>query len=84
MATKIKLMKLLQEMRGFSEFGRRPSAPRPSSLYLLQLRSHLAETSKSKRRLIVTVDMKDSTNFPHPVKINYLKPTLPDDASSAV
>jgi hypothetical protein len=78
MATKIKLMKLLQEMRGFSELGRRHAPGRPSSLYLLQLRSHLAETSKSRRRLIVTVDMKETTNIPHPVKITYLKPTPPE------
>lgn len=79
MATKIKLMKLLQEMRGFSELGRRFTAPRPSSLYLLQLRSHLVETSKSKRRLIVTVDLKDTVNIPHPVKINHISPALPDE-----
>ena len=84
MATRIKLMKLLQEMRGFSELGRRPSAPRPSSLYLLQLRSHMSETSRSKRRLIVTVDLRDTQNIPHPVKINYVKPTLPDEINSVL
>ena len=84
MATKIKLMKLLQEMRGFSELGRRPSANRPSSLYLLQLRSHLTETSRSKRRLVVSVDLRDTTDFPHPVKINYIKPTLPEEINTVI
>ena len=84
MATKIKLMKLLQEMRGFSEFGRRATTSRPSNLYLWQLRSHLTETSRSKRRLIVTVDMKDNTNIPHPVKIKYIEPTLPDETQSSL
>lgn len=84
MATKIKLMKLLQEMRGFSEMGRRPSAHRPSTLYLLQLRSHLTETSRSKRRLIVAVDLRDTLNIPHPVKINYIKPTLPEEINTVI
>jgi len=84
MATKIKLMKLLQEMRGLSELARRPSPPRPSTLYLLQLRSHLSETSRSKRRLIVTVDLRDTANIPHPVKINYIKPTLPEEINTMI
>jgi hypothetical protein len=76
MATKIKLMKLLQEMRGFSEFNRQHPAPRPSSLYLMQLRSHLAQTSYSRLRLAIKIDLKDSVTLPHPVKIKYVKPTL--------
>jgi len=71
MATKIKLMKLLQEMRGFAEFGRRHFAPRPSALYLIQLRSHVAETSRTKRRLVISVDLKDHPDIPHPVKITH-------------
>jgi hypothetical protein len=84
MATKVKLMKFLQEMRGFTEFGRRHFSPRPSPLYLLQLRSHLSETSRSRRRLIISVDPKDSDNIPHPVKINYLKPTLDHEVNPVV
>jgi hypothetical protein len=84
MATKVKLLKLLQEMRGFSEFNRRHPAPRSSSLYLLQLRSHVAHTSHSKRRLIVTIDLKDSATLPHPVKINHLKPTLAEEVSPLI
>ena len=72
MATKVKLMKLLQEMRGLSELGRRFPAP-SSPLYLLQLRSHLAETTHAKRRLIITVDLKDSVGLPHPVHINHVQ-----------
>ena len=85
MATKVKLLKLLQEMRGFAEFGRRHPAPRPSSpLYLLQLRSHVSETSRTRLRLIVNVDPADSetTNIPFPVKITHVQPDAAKDASS--
>ena len=80
MATKVKLMKFLQEVRGFTEFGRLHFNPRPSPLYLLQLRSHLNETSRSRRRLIVSIDLKDSATLPHPVKINHVKLSVADDA----
>jgi hypothetical protein len=76
MATKVKLMKFLQEIRGLTEMCRRHPAPKPSALYLMQLRSHVAEASHAKRKLIVTIDLKDSATLPHPVKINYVKPTL--------
>jgi hypothetical protein len=72
MATKVKLMKLLQEVRGFAEIGRRHPPVKPSTLFLMQLRSHLAETSQSRHRLTITIDLKDSHNIPHPVKITHL------------
>jgi hypothetical protein len=74
MATKIKLLKLLQEMHAFAEITRRHPAPKPSPLFLLQLRAHMAETSRPRRRLIVSVDLKDSLDLPHPVRINHVKP----------
>ena len=82
MATKVKLMKFLQEVRGFTEFSRRHFNPRPSPLYLLQLRSHLNETSRSRRRLIVAIDLKDTVTLPHPVKIHHVKATAMDNAGS--
>ncbi len=73
MATRIKLMKFLQEMHAFAELGRRHPSPKSTPLFLLQLRSHMAETSRSKLRLIVSVDLKDSIDLPHPVKISHIK-----------
>jgi hypothetical protein len=78
MATKIKLMKLLQEMHAFAELSRRPPGSRQSPLFLLQLRSHMAETSRAKGRLIVSVDLKESLEMPHPVRINHIKPGSSD------
>jgi hypothetical protein len=82
MATKIKLMKLLQEMRGLAELNRRHPAPRPSALYLLQLRSHMAEASQSRRRLLVQIDLKDAIDLPHPVKINHVTAQNTDEPAS--
>ena len=76
MATKVKLMKFLQEIRGLTEMRRRLPAPKPSALYLMQLRSHVAEASHARRKLTVSIDLKDSVTLPHPVKINHVKPTL--------
>jgi hypothetical protein len=72
MATKDKLMRLLQEVRGLAELTNpHPSMREPSPLFLLQMRSHLAETSRSKRRLIVNVD--ELAEFPQTIKITHLK-----------
>jgi hypothetical protein len=75
MATKIKLMKMLQEMHGFAEMGCRCPASRLSPLYLLQLRSHVTETSRPRRhRLAIRIDLQDSLDMPHPVKITHITP----------
>lgn len=73
MATKLNVMKFLQESRGFSEiksprFGRNKSA-----LFLLQLRSHISQTSHSRRRLVITVNLKDQPDIPHPIQIRHVK-----------
>jgi hypothetical protein len=73
MATKIKLLKLLQEMHAFAEITRRHPVAKTSPLFLLQLRSHMAETSRPRGRLIVSIDLKDSLDMPHPVGITHVK-----------
>ena len=85
MATRMKLMKFLQEMRGFAEFGRRHPAPRPSALYLMQLRSHVAQTSHARRRLVISIDLKDRPDIPHPVKITHktATPVLAAESSTS-
>ena len=74
MATKIRFLKLLQEMHAFAEMNRRHPAPKPSPLYLMQLRAHMLQTSRPKRRLVVNIDLKDAVDFPHPVRITHVKP----------
>lgn len=74
MATKIKFLKLLQEMHAFAEMKRPRPAPKPTPLYLMQLRAHMAATSRPKRRLLVSIDLKDTADLPHPVRITHVKP----------
>ena len=73
MATKDKFMRLIQEVRGLAEIRRYQPVPKHSPLFLLQLRSHLTATSRPKTRLIITVDLKQVSSFPDPVKITHLK-----------
>jgi hypothetical protein len=71
MATKMKLMKLLQEIRGMTDIVRRDPLPKPTALYLTHLRPHSARPGSFRRRLIVTVDPKDHVPLPEPVKITH-------------
>jgi hypothetical protein len=73
MATKVRIMKMLQEIRGFAQItSRRPPAKVPG-LFLVQLRSNAARTNLYRKKVIITVDLKDPPDIPHPVKITHLK-----------
>lgn len=73
MATKDKLMKLLQEMRGLSEMKRPQLPAKATPLFLAQLRSHLNSTSRPRRRLFIQSDLHEAHCFPQPVEIIHLK-----------
>lgn len=73
MATKIRLMKLLQEVRGYAQITNRRPAPRQPTLYLMQLRERSGQVQSPKRRLSVTTDIKDAANTPLPIKIHHVK-----------
>jgi len=73
MATKDKLMRLLQEVRGLAEMRRPHPAPKSSPLFLLQLRSHINDLSRSRYRLVISVDAEEAVQFPEPVQITHLK-----------
>ena len=73
MANKAKLMKFLQEVRGYAQITNRRPAPRPSVLYLMQLRGRNAETTTPKRRLIVVTETHENAHTPLPIKITHLK-----------
>jgi len=71
MAAKVRLMKLLQEIRGLAEITARRPQPRAPGLFLIQLRSHLMHTTHPMRKRIV-VDVQDQADIPYPVKITHL------------
>src|SRR5438105_7894141 len=71
MAAKVKLMKLLQEIRGLAEITARRPQPRAPGLFLIQLRSHLIHTTHPLRKRIM-VDAQGEVDIPAPVKITHL------------
>ncbi|MBP9900097.1 MAG: hypothetical protein V9H26_22870 [Verrucomicrobiota bacterium] len=77
MATKIKVLKLLQEIRGHAQITNRRPAPRPPVLYLMQLRAQPAPAELPKHRVTITTDAKAFANGPLPIKINHVKANRP-------
>jgi hypothetical protein len=73
MATKVRIMKMLQEIRGFAQItSRRPPAKLPG-LFLIQIRSQGARTTPYKKKVIIPVDVRELPDIPHPVKITHLQ-----------
>jgi hypothetical protein len=72
MAAKAKMMKLLQEIRGFAEISNRRPQSRSPGLFLMQLRSHTTHTTLPPRRRSILIDVQDLSEIPHPVKITHL------------
>jgi hypothetical protein len=73
MAAKVKLLKLLQEMRGFADITNRRPQPRSPGFFLMQLHSHLAHTTSPCRRRSIAIDGQNLPDIPHPVKITHLR-----------
>lgn len=76
MATKMKLLKMLQEVKGLAQVTNRRPAPRPPMIYLMQLRSQNTPPHLPKRRLAIEKG-KDTSHVPLPIKINHIHPGDP-------
>ncbi len=74
MATKMKLIKMLQEVKGLAQITNRKPAPRPPFLYLVQLRAQAAQAETPRRRLTVAAE---AVHPPLPIKINHIKTDNP-------
>ena len=74
MAAKVRMMKLLQEIRGLAEITNRRPHSKPPGLFLLQLRSHLSRTRFHKRKVIIPIDIQNPPDIPSPVKITFVTP----------
>jgi hypothetical protein len=77
MATKMKLLKMLQEAKGLAQITNRKPAPRPPLLYLMQLRSQSNQAVTPRQRLTIETE---ALRAPLPIKINHIrtdKPALP-------
>ena len=75
MAAKVKMLKLLHEIRGFAEITNRRPPPRSPGLFLTQIRSHVAQATLPRRKLSVATSKHHYLALPHQVKIHHLKPS---------
>ena len=75
MAAKVRMFKLLQEIRGFAEIVNRCPPPRSTGLLLAQMRPQVIHAVLPRRSLRVTMVEQDHASIPHPVKINHMKQT---------
>jgi len=73
MAAKIRIMKLLQEIRGLADVTERHPTPRQPGLFLIELRSHLADTRQTWPRKTIVVEMPGRSDIPRPVKIKHVQ-----------
>ncbi len=73
MAAKMKMMKLVQEIRGLAELTNRRPSTRTPGLFLVQMRSHLSQTTLQSRKRNIAIDGPTISDIPHPVKITHVK-----------
>jgi len=76
MAAKVKMLKLLQEIRGFAAITNRRPAPRSPGLVLAQIRTQGMQDSLRRTKLSITINQQSQPDIPHRVRINYVKPGL--------
>jgi hypothetical protein len=70
MASKVHLMKFLQEVRGYDLVTNRRPPPRLGATFSLHMRSRTAEANLPvRRKLAISVHPADVSNTPEPVKI---------------
>ena len=83
MAAKMKLMKMLQEIRGLSEITSRRPHPRFPGLFMIQLRSHVVQTTWPRRKLVIPIEMLNRPDIPSAVEIKHLPFVAPIPAPAA-
>ena len=71
------MLKLLQEVRGFTQFANRPSDPKPAGPLLLEFRAAMRRRAAARRKRTLKIEMREPVDIPHPVPITYL--SSPED-----
>jgi len=66
------MMKLLQELRGFAQLSQRRPQPKQPGLFLMQLRTHLSQTTSARRKLVIPIQMHELPDIPTEVKITIM------------
>jgi hypothetical protein len=73
MAAKVKMLTLLQEIRGFAQISNRRPPTRSPGLFLAQLHSQGNHAYLRRRRLNITIDPPNQSDIPLQVKIHHVK-----------
>ena len=74
MATRMNMMKLLQEVRSMAQLiSRRPSS-RPPGPLLLQWQPYSSKNAAARRKWTLRIDIQDPPDIPQPVPIIHRPP----------
>jgi hypothetical protein len=68
------MLKLLQEIRGFSQIADRRPPPRFPTLMLTQIRASATQGSLRRRKLSIAVNPQPQLDIPDRVRIVHVKP----------
>jgi hypothetical protein len=72
MTTKVRLIRLLSDIREVERPPMRRTPLKPVMLYLMELRSHPREPVFLKKKLVIPIESKETATLAQPVKITHL------------
>jgi hypothetical protein len=75
------MLKLLQEIRGFSEIANRRPPPRSPTLVLAQIKAYATQGRLRRRKLSISINPQAQSEIPDQVRIVHVKPA-PQPAAS--
>jgi hypothetical protein len=82
MAARVKMLTLLQEIRGFAQVSNRRPPPRSSGLFLAQLRLRGNRASLRRGRLNISIEPPTQPDIPLQIKIHHVRQS-PDSSALA-
>ena len=72
MTTKVRLIKLLSDIREVEHPPVKRTPLKPLMLYLMELRAHPGERVFLKKKLVIPVESRETATLAQPVKITHL------------
>ena len=79
MATRVNMLKLLQEVSGHANFTHRRLQARSSGVLMLPLRAFRSRAAGETKKKILTIMIQDPPDIPAPVAIRHLQATASRD-----
>jgi hypothetical protein len=72
MAARMNMLKLLEEVRGLTDFPSKSALPRTSNPLRLQFRGPGARKPNARARHTLRIDMREQIDIPDPVRITFV------------